>query len=156
MIHDLIQKPSLLVVFTLDGQQYALRLSEVEKVIRAVYVTALPNVSNVVLGVINVQGRVIPVIDLRQRLGLPQRGVELSDKFIIARTSYRTVALVVDGVAGVLEVSDETIVSSQSILRNFDGIEGAVRVSSELIIIYDLSHFLSIEEERALEGALED
>jgi purine-binding chemotaxis protein CheW len=154
-MRELVHAPSLLVVFVLDGQKYALRLPVVEKVIRALYVTSLPNVPDVVLGVIDVQGWIIPVIDLRQRLGLPRRGLELSDQFIIARTSYRTVALVVDDVAGVLEVSDQTIVSSREILRNFDSIEGAVRLSSELILIYDLSQFLSIEEERALENALE-
>lgn len=155
MMCELVRTPSLLVVFTLDGQKYALRLPAVEKVIRAVYVTSLPNMSDVVLGVIDLQGRIIPVIDLRQRVGLPRRGLELSDQFIIAHTSYRTVALAVDEVVGVLEVSGQTVVPSREILRNFDCVEGAVRLSSELILIYDLSQFLSIEEERALENVLE-
>ena len=153
-MRELVHTPSFLVVFALDGQKYALRLPAVKKVTRAVYITPLPNVSDVVLGVIDVQGRIIPVIDLRQRLALPRRGVELSDQFIIARTSYRTVALVVDEVAGVLEVSDQTITSSREILREFDGIEGAVKLSRELVLIYDLSQFLSIEEEQALKNAL--
>ena len=145
---------SEVLVFAIDGLQFALRVRAVDRVVRAVYVTPLPGAPDVVIGVINVQGRIIPVADVRKRLGLPQREIRLTDHFIIARTSYRTLALVVDEVAGMLEVSDQTVVPSREILRDFDGVEGAVRLSNELILIHDLSQFLSIEEERALENAL--
>src|SRR3712207_6774571 len=91
------------VVFTLDEHGYALPLSFVERIVRAVEVTPLPKAPEIVLGVINVQGRVIPVVNIRKRFRLPEREIELSDQFIIARTAKRTIALVVDAVGGVAE-----------------------------------------------------
>jgi purine-binding chemotaxis protein CheW len=143
------------LVFAIDGLQFALRVGAVERVVRAVYITPLPAAPASVIGVIDVHGRIMPVADIRKRLGLPQRDIRLTDHFIIARTFYRPVALVVDEVAGILEVSDQVVVPSREILRDFDGVEGAIRLSSEIILIYDLSQFLSIEEESALQNALE-
>jgi purine-binding chemotaxis protein CheW len=85
--------PVLAVVFTLDERRYALYLPAVERVVPAVEVTPLPNAPEVVLGVINVQGRIIPVINVRKRFGLRERDIEPNDRFILARTSRHVVAL---------------------------------------------------------------
>jgi chemotaxis signal transduction protein len=60
-----------LVVFTLDEQRYALHLDAVKRIVRAVEVTPLPKAPQIVLGVVNVQGKVIPVMNLRSRFSLP-------------------------------------------------------------------------------------
>ncbi len=73
------------VVFGLDEHSFALRLSAVVRVVRAVEVTPLPRAPEIVLGVINVQGRITPVFDVRKRFRLPAREISLSDQFIIAR-----------------------------------------------------------------------
>ena len=62
-----------IVVFTLDEQRYALHLLAVERVVRAVEVTALPEAPEIVLGVVNVKGRIVPVINVRRRFRLPER-----------------------------------------------------------------------------------
>ena len=95
-----------IVVLTLDEQRYALRLSAVERIVRAVEVTALPQAPEGVLGVVNVEGRVIPVVNIRQRFNLPEQEINLDDQLIIARTSRRDVARdressVVHGMPGV-------------------------------------------------------
>lgn len=96
-----------LVVFTLNEQRYGLRLSAVERVVRAVEVTLLPSAPEIVLGIINLAGRVVPVMNVRQRFGLPEKESDLSDQFIIARTAMRTVALLVDSVSTLVEASAE-------------------------------------------------
>ncbi|MBI4530070.1 MAG: chemotaxis protein CheW, partial [Candidatus Latescibacteria bacterium] len=78
-----------LVVFTLDEQRYALHLSAVERVVCSVEVTPLPKAPEVVLGVINVQGQVLPVVNIRKRFQLPERGITLTDHFIVAQTARR-------------------------------------------------------------------
>src|SRR6266702_6864069 len=92
-----------LVVFSLDGQRYALHLSAVERVVRTVLVTPLPGAPLIVLGVINAHGRIIPVIDVRRRFGLSSRETTLSDSLILAHTPRRMVALGADSTEGLLE-----------------------------------------------------
>ena len=76
-----------LVVFTLDDQRYGLPLSAVERVVPMVDITPLPKAPDIVLGVVDVQGRVIPVVNLRRRLRLPERDIALTDQLVIARTA---------------------------------------------------------------------
>jgi len=78
-----------LVVFTLDDRRYGLALSAVERAVRMVDVTPLPQAPQIVLGVVNVQGRVVPVVNLRRRFRLPERDFALADQLLIARTARR-------------------------------------------------------------------
>ncbi len=72
-----------LVVFTLEEQRYALYLSAVERIVRIVEITPLPKALEIVFGVINVQGQVVPVVDIRKRFRLPEREMSLSDQLIM-------------------------------------------------------------------------
>ncbi len=67
------------LVFHLDEQRYAIKLSEVKKVTRAVQITNLAEAPEFLLGLINLQGDIIPIIDIRRALHLPDREMELSD-----------------------------------------------------------------------------
>ncbi|MBI2214214.1 MAG: chemotaxis protein CheW, partial [Acidobacteria bacterium] len=93
------------VVLVLDELRVGLPLSSVERVVRVVESTMLPGAPDVVRGVVNVQGHVIPVLDVRSRFRLPERAIAPSDLMVIAHTTRRTVALVVDSVTGVLDCS---------------------------------------------------
>ena len=84
-----------LFVFILDGNLYALHLPVVERVVQTVYVTPLPKAPDIVTGLVNVSGCVIPVINIRRRFRLPERNIDLNDQMIIARTKFGLVALVV-------------------------------------------------------------
>lgn len=93
------------VLFVVDDQTYALQIWEVERIVRAVEVKPLPELPPYILGVVNVQGRVLPVVDLRVRFGQPTRPVGLEDHFIIARTPTASVILPADAALGSREVS---------------------------------------------------
>lgn len=148
-------RPQLhLLVFTLDRQRYALHLAAVERVVRAVYVTPLPNAPAIVLGVLNAQGRVIPVVNMRKRFGLPERDILPSDKLILARTSKRSVALASDEVMGVLERPEAEVVPSSAVLPETPFVAGVVKLDDGLVFLHDLNSFLGWEEEAALEAAL--
>lgn len=150
-----MQREDRLMVFSLDGQCYALALAAVEKVVRAVEVTRLPKAPDIVLGIVNVQGRVIPVINVRRRFRLPEREMALTDQIVIAHTARRAVALVVDAVTGVLEYPEQGAVAAQDILPDAEYIEGVVKLKDGLILIHNLDQFLSLEEETSLHRALE-
>ena len=144
------------VVFRLDDQRLALRLSGVDRVVQAVAVTPLPEAPDTVPGVVNVEGRIMPVVDIRKRLGLLGRELDPDHQFIIARTSRRTVALWVDGVEDVIEPNEEAVVPAEEIVPGMGYIEGVVKLPDGMILIHDLDRFLSIEEERILADAMED
>lgn len=143
-----------LVVFCLDEQRYGLHLAAVERVVRAVEVSPLPKAPEIVLGMINLQGRIIPVVNVRKRFRLPERDVDISDQFIIARTARRTVALVVDAVNDVVPGTGAQVVASAKILPGLEHVEGVLKLPDGMIFVHDLDRFLSLDEEQALAEAM--
>jgi purine-binding chemotaxis protein CheW len=136
-----------LLVFSLDDRRYALRLEAVERVVRAVEVTPLPDAPEIVLGIINVQGRIVPVINLRKRFQLRDREVRPSDQFIITSTFMRTYALATDAVHGVLECPGGAVVRATEILPPMESVEGVLILADGMVLISDMDTVLSLEGE---------
>lgn len=149
------RRTNQLVTFTLSDRRYGLPLSAVERIVRVVDVTSLPKAPDIVLGVVNLQGRVMPVINVRRRFHLPEREIALTDQMVIAHAARRSVALVVDSVTGVLDYSEQGAVAAQEVLPELQYVEGVVKLDDGLILIHDLDTFLSLEEEAVLDRALE-
>lgn len=145
-----------LVPFILDDRRYALHLEAVQRVIPAVALTPLPKAPEIVLGLINIGGRIIPVLNIRRRFRLIERDTEISDHFIIAATTRRTVALPVDSSGGVIQISDEEITGPEDILPGIGYVEGVVKLKNGLLLINDLEEFLSLEEESRLDEAINE
>lgn len=143
------------VVFSLDAGRYALPLAAVERIVRAVEITPLPSAPPIVLGAIDVQGRVLPVFNIRRRFGLPERDIDPADQFVIARSANRAVVLVVDAAQGVLQSPVSDTISAASIASGLEHIQGVIRLPDGLVLIQDLDLFLSAAESRALDEALE-
>lgn len=144
-----------LVIFGLTGQRYALPLHTVERVFPMVEVSPLPKAPPITLGVINLHGAVIPVLDIHRRFGFPPRGYGLAAHLLVARTSRRTLALPVDEVLGVREVAAEAAIPADTVLPGIGHVAGIVALSDGLLFIQDLEAFLSLEEEHRLSEALE-
>ena len=142
------------VVFTLDEQRYALYLPAVTRVVRTIEIMRLPKVPEIILGVVNMQGQVVPVVDIRRRFRLPEREQELSDQLIIAKTARRSVALVVDAIEGFIEHPGQEVIPPEKILSGTEYIEGVIKLEDGLILIHDLDKFLSLEEDKELDAAL--
>ena len=154
MGNSTINKIKEIVVFKLDEQRYALYLSAVERVVHAVEITPLPKAPAIVLGVINFGGKVIPVVNLRKRLNFNGRAIQLTDKLIIAKTSKRIIALLVDEVTGLLENTDQGMILPDSVLPNLEYVDGIIKLTDGLVLIHDLDKFLSLEEEELLTSSL--
>ena len=144
-----------LILFSLDGFHFALDATKVGRVVRAAEISPLPDLPAGVRGVVCVAGEVVPVFDLRERLGLPAREVRSSDHFITARCGGRVVALMVDAVTDVVPAAKAEIIPTASVLPCLTAIEGWVKINGELIMIHDLSKFLSMDELLVLEKAME-
>ena len=144
-----------LVVFTIDEQQFALQLSSVERIVRAVEVTHLPEAPRAVLGVINVEGRVIPVVNSRRRLGLPEREVEPDDLFIIVNENDLSLALVADEVKPVLEIEEQQVVTSEKMLPGAGMVNGVAKVEDGMIVILSIAQTLSAEDHHKVSTAID-
>ena len=143
-----------LVVFSLDDQRYALALARVQRSIRVVAITPLPEAPAIVLGIFNLGGVVIPVVDIRKRFNHPPRDVRLSDHLIVATTGKRTVALLVDETKGVIEASPESYAPAGEIVPRLELLDGAIKLEDGLVLIHDLERLLSLDEETAIDRSL--
>lgn len=143
------------VAFVVAGERYALAAGRVERVLPMAAVSPLPKAPAIALGVLNIHGRVTPVLDTRRRLGLAPGEYGPSTHLLVARTSRRVVALAVDEVLGVREVAAEDVSSPAAVLPGIDHLAGIVVLTDGLLVIYDLDSFLSLDEERLLTAALE-
>ncbi len=135
-----------LVAFALDQQAYALRLGSVQKVLRILEIAPLPKAPEVVLGVFDLEGSIIPVLSMRRRFGLPEKEVNLTDQLLIADTANRTIALLVSSVTGVVERSGDEIITATEIVPGAQYVEGMGKLDDGLLFIHDLDRFLSQNE----------
>src|SRR5882724_8281784 len=131
-----------LVVFTLEAQHYALPLARVQRVVRMVEVTSLPKAPEIVLGVIDLQGSIIPVMSMRRRFGLVEPETSLSDQLIVADTATRSVALVVNSVTGVVERTAVEVTDVERIVPGAQYVEGITRLEDGILFIHNLDRFL--------------
>jgi purine-binding chemotaxis protein CheW len=145
---------SQLVVFTLDAQLYALPLSSVQRVVRMVEVTPLPNAPEIVLGVIDVHGSIIPVMSMRRRFGRPEPEASVSGQLIVADTDTRRVALVVTSVNGVIERTVEEETEAEKIVPGAQYVEGIFTLEGGIVFIHNVDRFLSKKEDQQLDGLL--
>ena len=136
-----------MVLFSLDGQRYALRLDAVERVIRAAAVTPVPETPAFVLGLVNLAGQLLPVFSLRRCLGLPDRPLRPADKFMIVRTARFTLALLVDAVQGLSVVDAAQSVAVEDALPEGQcRVQGLIKLDGDIILIYDLGKLFSHED----------
>ena len=149
-------KLNQLLVFSLDEQRYALDLSVVQRVVRMVEITPLPKAPEIVLGVVNLQGDIIPVVNIRKRFALPEREISLSDALIFARAERRRLALVADSVSGVIQVPENYLIDPQRIAPGIEYVAGVVKLAEGMILIHDLAKFFSLDEEMSLDHVVND
>jgi purine-binding chemotaxis protein CheW len=143
-----------LVAFVLVEQQYALRLIAVQRVVRMVKITPLPSAPEVVLGVIDWQGNIIPVMSMRKRFGMIEPETSLSDQLIVADAGARRVALVVNSVTGVVEQRSEDVMATERIVPGAQYADAITRLEGGILFIHDLDRFLSKKEEQQLDDLL--
>ncbi|HLZ26479.1 MAG TPA: chemotaxis protein CheW [Chloroflexota bacterium] len=144
-----------LVVFHLGAELYGVEISRVHEIIRLQAVTRVPHSPVFVEGVINLRGKVISVINLRRRFGLPAADDTRAGRIVVVDINDQVIGMVVDGVSEVLRVSTSTIEPPSPAVAGIDSeyLEGIVKLPERLVILLDLDRVLTREERRALEEA---
>jgi purine-binding chemotaxis protein CheW len=140
-----------LLVFTLSDLRCALQLSVVDKILHAVEISPVPHAPEIVMGLINVQGYVVPVLNIRKLLRLSEIEISLNDQIILVRTATRLIAVLVDNVQGVAEFSKQDIIIPEILYPGIEHLEGVTKLEDDILYIYNLDRFLSSEEKSEIE-----
>lgn len=133
------------VVFKLGREEYGLDILKVQEIIRPLEITKLPNSLDYVLGIVNLRGEIIPIIDLKQFLNLGTLEETDEARIIVIKQNNNALGIFVDKVHEVLQISKKKIKSSDAFDHNLNKkfIRGIAKVEGRLIILLDLATELS-------------
>ena len=126
-----------LVVFGLGKEEYAVAISQVKEIILYSGATQLPNTPEYMEGIINLRGKVIPVIDLALRLKVPAQK-EINKRALIIETTGQEIGIVVDEVTEVIRIQDTAIEPSPAVGTNNAYIRGIGKDGDRLLILLDV------------------
>ena len=137
-----------LVSFTLGEEEYGVDILQVNEIIRYMDNTKIPNSPMFVEGIINLRGKVIPIIDIRKRFNLPDLPHDNATRIIVVNINGKTVGIIVDSVSEVLRVPRNIIDPAPEVACGIDHeyIKGVGKLQDRLLIIIDLNRILSEEE----------
>jgi purine-binding chemotaxis protein CheW len=141
--------------FKLDNKQIAIPLANVDQVLMAVEVLPVPDSPQLIYGLIDYHGKIIPVVNLRHKLQLPEQPIRSSDVFVIADTAIRKIALVADEAKGVVVPVIKDLAAAGDIGYGLN-VEGFLRCDDGIIMIYDIEKFLSEDDEIYLNQVIEN
>jgi len=141
-------EPLQCVTFHLEGEIYGINVMLVQEVLRVTEIAPVPGAPDFVLGIINLRGNVVTVIDTRKRFALPAKEMDDSTRIVIIESDQQTVGIVVDGVSEVVNVSRNEIETAPSVGNDETAryIEGVVSRGEELLILVDLNKLLTDDE----------
>ena len=128
-----------LVTFKLAGEEYATDILKVQEINRMVEITSVPNAPHYVEGVINLRGKVIPVVNLRKKFGLVVKEADAQSRIMVVDVG-KTIGIIVDSVSEVLRLRADTVETPPSITENGSSeyIRGIGKLEDRLLILLDL------------------
>ncbi|MRS01795.1 purine-binding chemotaxis protein CheW [bacterium] len=146
-----------MVGFTVGTEEFCLDILKVQEIIRMMEITKIPNAPDYAKGVINLRGRVIPVIDFRKRFNLPEalEDVEGSRRIVVVDINGTTIGLIVDQVSQVIKLENENVSPTPETVKSSGGqcFSGIGRMGDKLIILLDLEEMFGEGELAWIEEA---
>ena len=160
MTLETLEAEKQLVVFDLADEAYGVDISSVREIIRMQEITRVPRAPDYVEGVINLRGRVIPVVDLRKRFGFTVTEWTKDTRIVVIDIGKQDIGVVVDAVNEVLRLSAGAVEPPSSVITTSESeyLVGIAKLESRLIILLDLEQALSamendaVSESKAAEG----
>ncbi len=141
-----------LVSFVVESEEFGVDILKVQEIIRTVEITRVPKSPEFVEGVINLRGKIVPVIDLRRRFGIGKRDRDNESRIIVVELTEKVVGFLVDKVKEVIRVEKSIIEPppelTTSISSNY--ITGVAKLQDRLLILLDLEKVLSGDEQERL------
>jgi len=136
------------VTFKLENEVYGVNVMQVQEVLRYSEIAAVPGAPNYVIGIINLRGNVVTVIDTRVRFGLMPSEVSENSRIVIIEAEKQVIGILVDGVAEVVYLRSSEIDAAPNVGTEESAkfIQGVSNREGELLILVDLNKFLNDEE----------
>ncbi len=133
------------LIFILKDEEFAIEVNRVVEILRPQKVFEMPELPDFLQGVINVRGIIIPVVDMRKRLGLP---VHDKSMIVVINYGHDRLGLIVDDVKEIIEIEEKEISRSPELLKNFrtDYLKAFAKKADRVIMILNLETLLSSQE----------
>ncbi len=137
-----------LVTFSIGEEEFGVDILKVQEIIRTMEITKVPRAPEFVEGVINLRGKVIPIIDLRRRFSLTTRSHDSNTRIIVIEITQMIVGFVVDAVSEVLRIPVDTVEPAPPVVAGLDSdyISGVGKLHDRLLILLDLDRLLSADD----------
>lgn len=146
-----------IVVFGIGKEYYGVSIDAVHEIVRVPEITAVPDAPEFLEGVINLRGRIIPVVDLRKRLKIGRSERTKSSRVLITENNGRMIGILVDFVSEVRKLAGESVEPPPEMIAavGIEYITGVAKVEDRLIIFLDMKKILSIDDIKKLRTAAE-
>lgn len=134
-----------LVIFSLDKEEFGVDINEVREIIKLEEITKIPNTDACTNGVINLRGKIIVVLDLAKKLGIPSTERNKNTRIIVIESQGNTVGMVVDGCNEVIRINSSQIEPTPEIIKSkikSEYLEGVGIIKNRLIILLDLNRVI--------------
>ena len=137
-----------LVTFIIEKEEFGIDILNVQEIIKPVDITRVPNSSPYVKGVINLRGRIVPVVDLRARFHLPQRPPDKETRIVVVELEEKVVGFLMDAVKQVIRVDRTIIEPPPPQATSFDSnyLKGVAKLEDRLLTLLDLHNLLGESE----------
>jgi purine-binding chemotaxis protein CheW len=146
-----------LVSFHVGGEEFGLNVLRVQEIIRVPYLTRVPNSPDFVDGVINLRGKVIPVIALRRRFGLEDQAHDQQTRIVVVELKGAVLGFIVDSVSEILRIPAETVEPPPRLAKvEREFVSGVGKLDNRLLILLDLDRLMSDSENAAFSEIAED
>jgi purine-binding chemotaxis protein CheW len=152
-----MNKDLQVVGFRIGRETFGVPISIVREIVRVPEITSVPNAPNYIEGVINLRGRIIPVVDLRKRFGEPAGDPNKKHRVVVVEMEGRSIGLIVNSASEVLKIPPSDIEAPHNVFQEgeLNYITGVGKLKGRLIILLDLSRVLQRGELRAAEEVAE-
>jgi purine-binding chemotaxis protein CheW len=142
-----------LVSFNIGQEEFGLDIQRIQEINRMVEITRVPNSPEFVTGVINLRGKVIPIIDLRKRFGFPPKESDRNTRIIVVELSDMVVGFAVDSVSEVLRIPKNITEPPPPIVAGIGSeyITAVAKLENRLLILLDIERILKDNEKQQLE-----
>jgi purine-binding chemotaxis protein CheW len=143
-----------LVTFKLGSEEFGVDILKVQEINKMMNITKIPNAPAFIEGVINLRGKIIPIVDLRKRLGFKDQDYDKSTRIIVVELDGLVLGFIVDSVSEVLRIPENTIEPPPSMVAGIESeyIEGVGKLDDRLLILLELKKVFSSPEKKDIEG----
>ncbi|HHX27971.1 MAG: chemotaxis protein CheW [Bacillota bacterium] len=141
-----------IVAFSLGSETYGVDIASVREIIPVPKIVSVPRAPDYVEGIINLRGRVIPVLDLRKHFGFERKKGDPNQRIVLVEAGQESVGVIVDAVSSVLRISDEQVEPAATVIvgAEIEYIQGIAKVDEDLVVLIDLTKIISDAEMRTL------